>query len=42
MAMIDKDPTWLSVRAPLRALSPAEFERLHQQWLSFQPEGGLG
>jgi len=42
MAMIDKDPAWLNVRAPLRALSPAEFERLRQQWLGFQPGGDLG
>jgi 4-hydroxy-tetrahydrodipicolinate synthase len=42
MAIIDKDPAWLTVRAPLRALSPAEFERLRQQWSSFQPGGGLG
>jgi hypothetical protein len=32
----------LTVRAPLRALSPSEFDRLRQQWLSFQPGGGLG
>jgi 4-hydroxy-tetrahydrodipicolinate synthase len=42
MAIIDQDPAWLNVRAPLRALSPAEFERLRQQWSSFQPGGGLG
>jgi 4-hydroxy-tetrahydrodipicolinate synthase len=42
MAIIDKDPAWLNVRAPLRALSPAEFESLRQQWSSFQPVGGLG
>lgn len=42
MAMIDNDPAWLHVRAPLRALSPDEFERLRQQWSSFQPGGGLG
>lgn len=42
MAIIDKDPAWLNVRAPLRALSPDEFERLRQQWSRFQPGGGLG
>jgi 4-hydroxy-tetrahydrodipicolinate synthase len=42
MAMIDNDVAWLNVRAPLRALSPDEFERLRQQWSSFQPGGGLG
>jgi 4-hydroxy-tetrahydrodipicolinate synthase len=42
MAIIDQDPAWLNVRAPLRALSPTEFERLRQQWSSFQPGGGLG
>jgi len=42
MAVIDNDPAWLPVRAPLRALSAVEFERLRAQWLSFQPGGGLG
>ena len=42
MAVIDNEPAWLNVRAPLRRLADAEFERLRQQWLAFQPGGGLG
>ena len=42
MAVIDNDPAWLPVRAPLRTLSGEELARLRQQWLAFQPGGGLG
>ena len=42
MAIIDRDPTWLPVRAPLRTLSVEEFEHLREQWLAFQPGGGQG
>lgn len=42
MALIDNDPGWLPVRAPLRALSSDEFARLRAQWAAFQPGGALG
>ena len=35
MAVLDDEPGWLPVRAPLRALSDAEFARLRQQLKDF-------
>lgn len=42
MAVLDQDDGWLPVRAPLRALSPEEFQRLRSQLEAFSgPSGGL-